>query len=392
MTRPVRTGGFGLVLARIATLGIGALAAGLTARALGPIEFGVYAAGVSVVLACAALGSLGIDQLYMNGRIDDTELVRASGWVALLALVLGIALSAGWPNLTTESRLVGVVVSLATALGVWRMHWTLFPGTRLAFSLRARRELGAATATAAATVLGAVWTRQPLGAAAGFAVSSAVLVIWAARESPTSRERRVHVAGVLRAGVPFAVAGAIYTVYSTVDAAILAAYRPALEVGNYRAAYTFIVAAVAIAVAINNDVLRPHLLQARPRQGALSFLHINLVCGLGLSAAMVLLSDPLVTLAFGEDFASSGELLRALSFMVPLFFLNAYFANRFIFAGLVRAVLYTQATMLAVNVALNLALIPSRGAMGSAYATVATEAIGLALYAVLAWRVRLEPR
>jgi O-antigen/teichoic acid export membrane protein len=381
----LRRSGVSLFASRITSLLISALTGVVTARLLGPDKFGVFAAGASVVVVAWALGSFGLDQLLMAGQIDESDFRRGVISAAVLVFVISSIAVAVWPNLSATSRGVGLIVSLAAATTVLRLPWTLVPGAHLQFGVRAKRELALACGVSIATLSLTAVLRSPLAAAAGAASVGLAIVLLVDRGKGFGMATRVAKPmasrDLLRKGLPFALSGVLYALYFALDASILAALRPAAEVGFYRVAYSFVMVAVAIAVVINNDIMRPILARlgvtfatARP------FLLISASLGVLVAGAFYGLAPFLVKVVYGSGFSPAVTPLRILGLALLPHFFNAWLVNIYISHGRLRRVLTVQGVLLVVNIGLNLWLIPARGGEGAAIATLATEALGVALY------------
>jgi O-antigen/teichoic acid export membrane protein len=113
-----------------------------------------------------------------------------------------------------------------------------------------------------------------------------------------------------------------------------------------------------------------------------------LLFGLGFAAtlALALFAAPVISLLYGEQYAASAPLLQVLAFGCLPMYLNYGLTHALI--AMDKPHLYAAFTLLtlAVNVILNLALLPNIGTMGAAWATVATEASLLALCAAAVLR------
>ena len=111
-----------------------------------------------------------------------------------------------------------------------------------------------------------------------------------------------------------------------------------------------------------------------------------LALGLPVSLGVAAVATPLVTVLFGGDFVDSAPLLRVLILgTLPLFWVNLA-GHALIAMRRVWPLVAVYAGAAAINVALNLVLIPRYGAAGAAVATVACEWLNLAAVVVLVRR------
>lgn len=106
--------------------------------------------------------------------------------------------------------------------------------------------------------------------------------------------------------------------------------------------------------------------------------HIFLIC-LITTAALYFLAGPVVSIAYGEKYEESKAYLKILSAAMIGIGLNNLFGVALNGLGLYRQNLYVTLIGLAVNIAMNLVLIPGMGILGAVIATIATEYLVLAL-------------
>lgn len=180
-------------------------------------------------------------------------------------------------------------------------------------------------------------------------------------------------------------------IYIRADAVILGLSRGHRSVGLYTAAYAIMGAAQIIPLQISQAVtpVLSRTFGTDPRAFRRTWedgLRAVLVLALPLALVTTVLGAAIVTVPYGAGFRPAGTALAVLVWASPLGVVNA----------LVAAVLYAGAregwaavvSMIAVvlNVALNIALIPSFGIVGAAVVTVATESIVLSLQLAYAFR------
>jgi O-antigen/teichoic acid export membrane protein len=350
-------------------------------RLLHPGQYGVYAAGSSVVLVVTAFGSFGLDQLLLNGLITEAQFSRSCRSVAAVAMMISAVAVALWPNLSFASRVVGLLVSLAAALSTLRLPWILIPGVRLRFAVRARREMVTRLLTVVAAVGFAAVSRSAIATAVGSVVAGVLLLLAPQEHSWTTRSPIRATSVLLRRGLPYALSGALYSVYFVLDASLLAALRPSEEVGFYRAAYSFVAAAVAVTVVVNSDIMRPKLLNSeRASDAARPYLWMSLFLGSASSLALLFLAPSLVRTLYGDAFSPAIAPLQILGLALLPHFVNSWLSNLYMAFSCVRRVLVVQGILVVLNVVGNLYLIPIMGSRGAALMTLVTEVAGVVLY------------
>lgn len=358
------------------------------ARILGPAEYGVLAVAGAISLAVQAFGALGLDQLYLRGDVDEAELRAASLTVGLLQTAVVVIAAAAWPHLSMVARLSTIALGVGQATATVRLPWLLVPHRQLLFTVRARREVAAFVLTQLVIVAAVVSGFGPLGATV-LALAAGVVLIATSRAQVGARTtvspRRLW--RLLRSGVPFVLSSIFYTLYLQVDAALLAALAAPAIVAQYSVAYSFVAAAAVLPVALNNDVLRPHLYRAATASAratlARRFAALSAILGL-IAGALVFFVGPLATqLLYGHRYAPAGALVMILALALPFHYVNSWAGNILVAATRMREVVAVQGLLTLGNITANLLVIPSLGARGAAIVTVGTEAAGLAMYAGL---------
>lgn len=176
-----------------------------------------------------------------------------------------------------------------------------------------------------------------------------------------------------------------------VDSILLSFLRPAEEVGVYTVAYKFLEQSLLLPT-LFMGVVFPILTRALHAGGGdagavirRSF-HFLLLLGVPLAVATVVLARPLVHLVAGSGFDAAATPLRILAPAIVLAFVNVVFAGVLFALNRRRELLWASVAGLAVNIALNLIVIPAYGYRGAAATTVFSEALGLALMFWLARR------
>ncbi|TSD54276.1 flippase [Aeromicrobium piscarium] len=106
---------------------------------------------------------------------------------------------------------------------------------------------------------------------------------------------------------------------------------------------------------------------------------------LGIVVAVVtaLLADPIVLLLFGEQYGLSSDVLRILAITCPFIFMAAVLSKWIVAEGVLWASLLRHSIGAVLAVGLNVALIPSWGAVGSAWATVGSSVAASYLFCFL---------
>lgn len=197
-------------------------------------------------------------------------------------------------------------------------------------------------------------------------------------------------ADLFRKGLPFAYAGAMITFIFQLDTVMLEKMRGAIEVGWYRSpvlvlegltlvprilAYAFLPTMAAWAAT------RPEGVTELYRRGSKYLLLI----GLPIGAFGWLESDRFIALLFGPDYGPSAAASRLLLPAATFMFLSNFGETALACVNRWRTIVVVSTWTLALNVALNLILIPRLGYVGAAWATLITEAAYFAATAIPLW-------
>jgi O-antigen/teichoic acid export membrane protein len=173
---------------------------------------------------------------------------------------------------------------------------------------------------------------------------------------------------------PLGAAVLISALYFRIDVYFIQQWHGFQPVGGYNAAFRLVEAlrllpAAVMAVTFPMLVRTSDLQLVRTIGGRLAAAGLVLaaVCGLGATA--------IVPLIYGESYAYAAPAFAVLSLALPLFFLNYALTHQVIGWDGQRAYLAIVTLALAGNVAANFVLVPARGIIGAAIATVLTEVI-----------------
>jgi O-antigen/teichoic acid export membrane protein len=379
---PKRGGSLVLVIVRVASFSLTGIGFIVFARVMHPLQYGEYSAAQSIVTTITVLQFLGLDQLYFKRRIDDDGLDVAATQVVAVTMTLVLLASAFWPNLSHDERLCVLLLGLTTAVDLLKIPWLLRPALALDFSRRAYREAGTRSLRVV-LLIGVVFV---VHRAVPLAVVGLVLMILILlpTEGRIVHPRRIvtrEAIDLLRESLPFALSSLLFTVYFSIDAALLASLRPATEVAFYRAAYNLVQAAAVLPVVLNADIMRPRLYAlghagVSRRRPLVRFGAITLGLGVTAGVFLAVISHPLVSVMYGHEYAPAGALLALLALALPFHYATGFLTNALLAFDKVRLVIAVQGSLAILNVAGNLVLIPSEGAHGAAVMTLVTEAAG----------------
>ena len=319
---------------------------------------------------------------------------------ALVAAVLFLAagpIAAAFENdaLTWPLRLIAIALfgqSLAALLG-----GTFVAQGRVALNLRLVLAGGAVElgTSVALVLLGAGATGAAFGRAAGWSVAAALRARpddqvvrppcrRASRRSGASRAREIaRYAGAI------VIVDAAVVLFDQIDALLIGAILGASSVGLFTAPMRLTTLLLYPGYAIANGVAPrlSHGLRERANEGALRVAYrVIVLFQAALLAPIVIWGGPIAELLFGEEFAESGDVLRwlapfvFLSGLAPLVSLGANYL------GLARRRAPIAIAAVALNIVVDLALIPRIGVIGAAIGTSLAYAVYVPAHVWLCWR------
>ncbi len=364
----------------------------LATRWLGPVSFGEYATAFAFVGLFRILPDLGMAYAstlaISRDRSRALELIGGllgfQFWLSILTLCLCLAIGRRLYHGVTWIAMV--VLSLDLVLKAVK--------ATLRFLLKSLERFGveAASLLAERVVILAlgVWS---LGAGYGvvgfvtvfalvrFLDVAALATFVNARVLPLRPSFDRALWGELfRKGLPFAYAGFVITLIFQVDAVLLEAMRGPREVGYYRAP-TQILEGLTLVPRILGFALIPTMAalhQTAPAAVAALYRRgckYLLLVGLPIAAFGLLASDRFIPMLFGASFEPSIALAQVLLPAATFMFLSNFAETTLACVNRWRAIVIASTLALLLNVVLNLLWIPTLGAMGSARATLVTEAL-----------------
>ena len=195
---------------------------------------------------------------------------------------------------------------------------------------------------------------------------------------------------LIKQGLPLGLAAAAALLYTRIDALILGRYLTADYVGWYSAANLLIFSAiqlfsVPLMIAAYPALSHQRRSPTRFRQLLIALTVIILGWTIPFILVTVLLASPIISLAFGPNFAPAVAPLRLLALLTPFAALSALLYKALIVIGQQKLYLAISFIGSGINLIANLFFIPRWGMAGAASAAVITH---LSLLLISAYQVK----
>jgi len=368
----------------------------LMGRLLSPYEFGLLNLALPLQFFVVVLASSGIApslakfiaEEHARGELRRRDEIAASSllyytlagvllgavFFALAPLAIGVFRE---PSLVTTLRISAIALPFGFALAAIS---GVFQGLRrfgtLSLTLAAQQALRIAFALVLVVFISATANSAILGSTLGFAVAM-LLAYLLFRSLGISSARRSFAAfkGVFIFSIPVSLTSVAAFALAYVDILLLGVYLPPQEVGIYSAASPTARLGLAFASALTAALL-PSVaaLSAKSDRAALrtqvekSYRLLFPILG-ATTAIALLFAKPIITLLFGSAYAEAAYPFRILT--VGSFFYGFFTVNSGIFQGLGKPSLPMKilGAAAALDVLLNLLLIPGFGITGAALAS-----------------------
>ncbi len=378
------------LMGRIATGLVGLASLAVFTRVLSAANYGRYSVVVAVAGLIAAVLFQWLRQCLIRFGTHDVHRRRrllATIGVVFFALVAitGVAASVVW--LALFRTVAWAVMILLICLLAWAQAWFELSMDAARMDFRAARYSISSVARAAFALLlgtlGALWTRSDtgmvLGVTCGYLLGALLpapdLLAAATRCGQASMS---ELREMLRYGAPLSMTLGFIFIVDSADRLMLAAMRTETEVGVYAAAYNLAQFSLGTLLTGINLGTYPQAVKALDSEGPeAAGLHLGrcflLLLGIGTPAAVGLALEahavgPLLLGNYNPDI--SPIVIGIVAFAILLAGLRAYC---FDLVFMLRRKTALQASIVmgaaALNIALNIMVIPAWGALGAALAT-----------------------
>jgi O-antigen/teichoic acid export membrane protein len=373
---------------------IGIAMVAILTRYLGAAGFGIYALAFAYLSFFQTFSDLGLSMVGVRQIAKDpASATRVIGSVFLIRFALSLVASISAISLSfalypgdsrAQLRTAIAIVSLAIFINMLGSIPVTYFQARLQMRYATIAEVTGRTVTFGLLIL-IVAFGYPLNAvfaavAGGYGVSALLNYLFA--RDIFRRPSRPDVAlakRLLLDAAPLGLALVVNSVYFRVDMVILSLFRSTKEVGWYGFSYRIleiVVVLFGLFTLSSYPVIVRYLAEAdtarfrRAAQRAFDFLMITT---LPTGAIIFLLAQRIAMLLGGDQFQPAVVSIQILAVATAFMGINSFFGIVIIGADRQRDALWLNFAVLALNIALNLALVPAYGYIAAAYTTIASE-------------------
>lgn len=389
------------LIGSVSIAGLGVLFTIVTARALGPSEFGILSVLTAIAVVVSSVGDLGISSALVNFlpklKNQRQEIITFTFWFQLItAIILGLMVFVVLPfqnriipgsntaQLVLTVMLTAVLIMENFAQGILRAERKFMlnsvsqisdAGVKLTFTAWVffHNQLFIESALAFATISGIVGTI--IGLSQEFKGIS-----WFFPKH--------HFKNLFNFSKWIALTRIFSVAVSRIDVILLAALSSTFEAGIYAAA-SRITMLFTLMVSTLGSVIAPRFSAFNEKKQVTDYLKkISLLIGviaigMGLSA---LLAHPIVYIVFGAKYLSAIPVFQAMTFAMIPFLLGIITINPLIYSfNQPRFVAATTLIQVVLIVILDVILIPSYGAMAPAISLFLSNMIVLILTGYKLW-------
>jgi O-antigen/teichoic acid export membrane protein len=386
-----------LFLAQIVSMGLGFFSTIFVARYLGAEGFGVLSFALAFAGIFGIFADLGLNRLLTREVARNTSLTGKylRNVAAIKTILVGVTFGLivftislmGYPEQTIE-----VVYFIALSI-IFNALTGMFNATFQAFEEMEFQSIGGVLNSILLLAGILVAIQQRLGivqfAAIYFIVSALVLIYsliicaWKFVLPGIEIDWRFW-RSTIKEALPFGLSAFFVNIYFMIDSVMLSIIAGNESVGWYNAAYRLIFALMVIPTVFLTSMFPvmsrhfkfAHNLLKQEYEIALKYLFIVAVL---IFVYGIVFSDEVILIVYGNGYVPSIQCLQVLIVVIPLIFITLLFGNFLESVNKQRIVTAVTVANAALNVTLNLFLIPKFSYIGASAATVVTESLGFVL-------------
>ncbi len=387
--RIVRNSGW-LIGGKVLQMAISLVVSLLTARYLGPSNYGLINYAAAYTGFFTAFCNLGISYVLVKELVDSPEnegqlmgttlILRliSSTLSAIMIICLVCVLDAGEPTtiLVVALSCIGMVFHVFDTFNYW-FQWRLQSkvcaiATFVAYVITAAYKL-ILLATGKSVIYFAFATSVD-----HICIAVMLLIAYKNNDGTRMTFSRKWAVRLLKKGFPYILPTLMGAIYTQVDKFMLKQIISEAEIGFYSTAVTvsglwcFVIAAII-------DSVYPSLLEANKandgtfiRKNKTLYAIVFYVC-IGVSVVITILAEVIINILYGKAYHGAVNPLRILTWYTAFAYLGVARQAWIVCNGKEKYLVHIYVISAAVNVVLNLILIPYFGASGAAVATLMTQ-------------------
>ncbi|MGI4831666.1 MAG: flippase [Janthinobacterium lividum] len=367
----------------------------MVVRYLGPTQYGAFSYAFAIYGLFNIVSNLGLDVLVVSeialtqDVAEEEHVLGTAFWLKIVASVVTTiaAIVYAWlahPSDTAVIVMVGMLSAASISQGLDVVDFFFQAKTRsrlivlpqlLVFVLSNIARVVAVFSKASLLMFGLIASLEIL------ASELALAVVYSMHHRNLSKWRfqRERSVAMLKASWPLLLASLLVIVYMRTDQVMLGSLSTKAIVGQYASASRLSEIWYAIPALICTSVM-PRLLRKKQSAPELYYSRLEklyglmVVVSLALAFAVTFLGKYAVLLLFGPAYLPAVAILRVHIWTGPFVFIGVTSGMQLVHEGLTKISLQRSVIGAIANVALNLLLIPKFGGVGSAMATLITQA------------------
>ena len=380
---------------RLLRMGGSLIVGTMVVRYLGPTQYGAFSYAFAIYGLFNIISNLGLDVLVVSeialtqDVAEEEQVLGTAFWLKIIASVITTlaAILYAWLAHPGDTAVIIIVAMLSAAsisqgLDVvdfffqarTRSRLTVLPQL-LVFLLSNIARVIAVVSKASLLTFGLIASLEILG------TELALAIVYSLHHRNLSkwRFRREKSLAMLKASWPLLIASLLVIVYMRTDQIVLGNLCSKAVVGQYASASRLSEIWYAIPALICSSVM-PRLLRRKESAPEVYYSRLQKLYDLLVLVSVVLalvvtvLGKYVVLLLFGTAYLPAVDILRVHIWTGPFVFLGVASGMQLVHEGLTRISLQRSIAGALANVALNYALIPWFGGIGSAMATLITQA------------------
>ncbi len=376
------------------------------ARYLGPGQFGIFSYATAFVAIFAGIAKLGLDSIVVRELVHEParrdDYLGTAFWLKLAGGVFTLGVIAGALVFNASDRMTKLYILIIAAGIVFQSAEVIdfyFQSQVLSrfVSICKLTQL----AVSSLLKLAFIFARAPLlwfvvvGLVDQVTLALTLHLAYRSRE-PGSFHRRFDPAlarRLLAASWPLVFSSLFAMIYLRIDQVMIKSLMGEREVGLFSAAVRLSEVWYMVPAILCNSLF-PAILHARQAGESVYNFRLQrlyalmLWLALGIAVPMTFLSRALVQRLYGAAYAESGPVLMIHVWTGVFVFVGVVTGSWLVSEGLQHHIFHRTLACAAVNVLLNLALIPRHGIRGGALATVVSQALAAYAFDLVSPRTR----